>query len=36
MKHLSIIMSLLVIGFSGFGCAQQMSGQSEAGWMHAS
>jgi hypothetical protein len=33
MKRLSIIMSLLVIGLSAFGCAQQMSGQSDAGWV---
>jgi hypothetical protein len=33
MKRLSIIMSLLVIGFSPFGCSQQMSGQSEVGWV---
>jgi hypothetical protein len=33
MKRLSIIMSLLVIGFSAFGCSQQMSGQSEPGWV---
>ena len=33
MKRLSIIMSLLVIGFSAFGCSQQMSDQSDAGWV---
>ena len=33
MKRLSIIMSLLVMGFSAFSCSQQMSGQSDVGWV---
>jgi hypothetical protein len=34
MKHLSVItMGLLVIGFSVFGCSQQMSDQTDAGWI---
>ena len=33
MKRLSIIVSQFVIGFSAFGCSQQMSGQSEPGWV---
>ena len=34
MKRLSvIIMGLVVIGFTVFGCSQQMSGQGDAGWV---
>jgi hypothetical protein len=33
MKRLSLVMSLLVFGFFVFGCSQQMSSQSEAGWV---
>ena len=33
MKRLSVIIGVLVIGFTVFGCSQQMSGQSDAGWV---
>jgi hypothetical protein len=34
MKRLSVIaMGMLVIGFTAFGCSQQMSGQTDAGWV---
>jgi Domain of Unknown Function (DUF1080) len=34
MKNLSLIgMGLLVIGFSVFGCSEQMSGRGDAGWI---
>jgi hypothetical protein len=33
MKRLSIIMSLLVIGLSVFGCSQQISGQGDGRWV---
>jgi hypothetical protein len=34
MKRLSVItMGLLVIGFTAFGCSQQMSDQTDAGWV---
>ena len=33
MKSLSLVMRLLVIGFSLLGCSQQMSGQGEQEWI---
>jgi hypothetical protein len=33
MKRLSVITMGLLIGFTAFGCSQQMSGQSDAGWV---